>query len=82
MEHYKETGRKDTFSGTGSTSLINDEKLKGLRNVAYAFNNFCLKITEKLNVQQMQKKHNILILKDSVPGNFSSIKIIPITEAR
>jgi hypothetical protein len=30
----------------------------------------------------MQKEDNILILKDSVPGNFSSIKIILITEAR
>jgi len=51
MEHYKETGREDTFSGTSSTSLMNDEKLNDLRNVAIAFNNFCLKITEKLNVQ-------------------------------
>jgi hypothetical protein len=81
MERYKETGREDTFSGTGSTSLMNDKKLNDLRNLANAFNNFCLKITEKLNVQYMQKDDDILILKDSVPGNFSSIKLIPIIEA-
>jgi len=79
MDHYKETDRESTFS---STSLVNDEKLKDLRNVANAFNNFFLTITVKLNFQQIQKEDAILILKDSVPGNSSSIKIIPTTEGR
>ena len=79
MDHYKETERESTFS---STSLVNYEKLKDLRNVANAFNNLFLTITVKLNFQQIHKEDVILIPKDSVPRNLSSIKIIPITEAR
>jgi hypothetical protein len=71
MEHYKETDRESTFSGRGCTSLLNDEKLKDLRNVANVFINFFLKITEKLNFQQIQKEDATLIMKDSVPGNIS-----------
>jgi hypothetical protein len=40
-----------------------------------------LTVTEKLNVQKLEKGYAISILKDSYPGNFPSIKIIPITEA-
>ena len=49
--------------------------------MANAFNNFFITITEKLNIQQIEKGDAISILKDSFPGNFPSIKIIPITEA-
>ena len=49
--------------------------------MANAFNNFFTTITEKLNIQQIQKGDAISILKDSFPGKFPSIKIIPITEA-
>ena len=61
------------------TLLENDEKLKDLTNVANAFNNFIITITEELNIQQIAKGDAMSILKDSFPGNFSSIKIIPVT---
>jgi len=38
-------------------------------------------VTEKLNIPQIQKGSAISILKDSFPGYFPSIKLIPITEA-
>jgi len=60
---------------------VNDEKLKDPKNVASAFNNFFIIITEKLNAQQIAKGEAISILKDSFAGNFLGIKIIPITEA-
>ena len=46
-----------------------------------AFNNLFITITEKLNIQQIQKGYVISIIKDSFPGNFLSLKLIPITEA-
>jgi hypothetical protein len=55
--------------------------LKDPRNVAKAFNNLFVTITEKLNIQQIEEGDAISILKDSFPGNFPSIKIILITEA-
>jgi hypothetical protein len=61
--------------------LANDEKLKDPTDVANAFNNFFITVTEKISVQQIEKLYAILILKDSFPGNFASIKIIPINEA-
>jgi len=82
MEHYKERERKSTFSGTGSHLTVNDEKLKNPTNVANAFNNFCITITEKLNIQQLEKGDAISLLKDSFRGIFPNIKIIPITEAQ
>ena len=82
MVYYKESDRESTFSGTGSpTLLVNDEKLKDPKNVANAFNNFFITITEKLSIQQIAIDDAISILKDSFPGNFPNIKIIPITEA-
>jgi len=60
---------------------VNDEILKNARIMAKAFNNLFLKVTEKLNTQQIEEGEAISILKDSFPGNFPSIKIIPITEA-
>jgi hypothetical protein len=56
------------------------KKLKDPKNVASAFNNFFITITEKLNLQQIAKGDAISTLKDSFPGNFPNIKIIPITE--
>ena len=61
---------------------MNDEKLKDPTDVASAFSNFCITITEKLNIQQLEKGDAISILKDSFPGNFLSIKITPITEGQ
>jgi hypothetical protein len=61
--------------------VVSNEKLKDPKIMANAFNNFFLTVTEKLNVQKFQKANVISFLKDSFPGNFPSIKIIPITEA-
>jgi hypothetical protein len=61
--------------------LVNDEKLKDATNVANAFNNSPLTIIGKFNIQQITKEDVNSILKDSFPGNFPSLKIIPITEA-
>jgi hypothetical protein len=55
--------------------------LKDATDVANAFNNFFTTITEKLNIQQVEKGDAILVLKDSFSRNSPSIKIIPITEA-
>jgi len=48
--------------------------------VANTFNNFFSTVTEKLSIQEIGKDYAILILKDSFPGNFPSIKIIPISD--
>jgi hypothetical protein len=47
-----------------TTLLVKDEKLKDPRNVASAFYNFFITITEKLNIQQTEKGAAISILKD------------------
>jgi len=60
---------------------VNDEILKNARIMAKAVNNLFIKVTEKLNTQQIEEGEAISILKDSFPGNFPSIKIIPIIEA-
>jgi hypothetical protein len=41
--------------------------------------NFFLTVTEKLNTQKPEKGDAISFLKGSFPGNFTSIKIIPVT---
>jgi len=56
---------------------VNDEKLKDPTNMANAFNNFFITITDKLNIQQIQQGDAISILKDSFPRNIPSLKIIP-----
>ena len=61
--------------------LVNDEKLKDPTDMANSCNNFFLTITEKCNIQQIQKEDAISILKDLLLGNFHKIKIIPITDA-
>jgi hypothetical protein len=50
-------------------------------NLANAFNNFFVTINEKLSFQHTEKRDAISIVKDSFPGIFPSIKIIPIMEA-
>jgi hypothetical protein len=45
--------------------------------VASAFNNFFITVALKIK----HSRDAISILKDSFPGNFLSIKIIPVTEA-
>jgi hypothetical protein len=35
-----------------SSYLVDDEKLKDSKDIANAFNNFCLKTTAKLNIQK------------------------------
>ena len=79
MEHYKKAKQVHSVE-QGSLILVNDEKLKDPTNMAKAFNNFIITITEKLNIQQIQQGDAISILKDSFPRNIPSIKIIPITE--
>jgi len=63
------------------TLLVNDEKLKDPADVANVCYYFFITFTEKLNIPHIQKGYAIAILKDSFPGNFPSIKLIPITEA-
>jgi hypothetical protein len=60
---------------------VRNENLKEPKSIANVFNNFFITVTEKLNIQKFEKGDAILFLKDTFPGNFPSIKIIPITEA-
>jgi hypothetical protein len=76
----KETGTS-IFIGTGS-HLLNDENLKDPKTVAISFNNLFITITEKLNIQQIEKGDAVSFLKDPLPGNFPSIKIILTNEAK
>jgi len=43
---------------------VNDEKLKNPTGIVNTFNNLFTKITEKLNIQQIEKGDVISILKD------------------
>jgi hypothetical protein len=61
--------------------VVSSEKLKDPKSMASAFNNFFLTVTEKLNIQKFEKGDIISFLKGALPGNFPSIRIIPITEA-
>lgn len=49
--------------------------------MASAFNNFFVTGTKELNIQQIEKGDDIWILKDSLPGNLPSIKVIQTTKA-
>ena len=75
-----ETGRMHPVEQVPST-LVNMAKLKDHKTVANAFNNFFLTTSEKLNRYKSEKRDAISFLKDSFPGNFPTINIIPITEA-
>jgi hypothetical protein len=59
---------------------VNGEKLNVLTNMANVFNSFFITVTEKFSIQYKEKEAAILIPTDSLPGNFPSIKINPITE--
>jgi hypothetical protein len=56
MEHYTTRDRESTFSGTGSSLTVNDEKLKYPKEMANAFNNFFITITEKLNTINRERR--------------------------
>jgi hypothetical protein len=43
---------------------VNDEKLKNPTDVVNTFNNLFITITEKLNIQEIEKGDVISILKD------------------
>jgi hypothetical protein len=60
---------------------VNDEKLKDPKDMANAINTCFKTITEKLNVQKIEKGDTISVLKARYLGNFPSIKIIPVTKA-
>jgi hypothetical protein len=60
---------------------MNNEELTDPKNMANTFNTFFLTITEKLKIQQVEKGDAVSFLEDSFPGNFPSMKTIPITEA-
>ena len=82
MAHYKERDRKSAFIGTGSHLTCEWWKIKDPTDMANAFSNFFITITEKLNIQQIVKGDAIWILTDSSRGNLPSIKIIRITEIK
>jgi hypothetical protein len=44
------------------TLPVSDESLKDPRNMAKAFNNFFITITEKLNIQQIEEGDAVSIL--------------------
>jgi hypothetical protein len=76
----KETGKLHPTEQIPSL-VVGNEKLKEPKSMANAFNNYFLTVAEKLNVQKFEKGDAISLLKESFPGIFPSIKIIPITEA-
>ena len=63
------------------TLHVNNEQLKDPTKMANAFNTFFVAVSEESNIQQIEKRDAISILKDLFAGNFLSIKIISITEA-
>jgi len=54
MEHYKERDSENTFSATSSHLTHEWWKLKDPTDVANAFHNFLITITEKLHNIQIQ----------------------------
>jgi len=62
---------------------VSHEKLiQDPNNLVNDLINFFITITEKLNIQQIEKRDVTTILKDSFPGNFPRIKMVPIMEAK
>ena len=59
----KETGTVHAVEQV-PTLLVNDEKLRDPTDMAFAFNNFFIKITEKLRMQQAGKGDAFSILND------------------
>ena len=76
----KETGKLHPTEQIPSL-VMGNENLKEPESLANTFNNYFLTVAEQLNVQKSEKGDAISLLKKSFPGNFPSIKIIPITEA-
>jgi hypothetical protein len=60
----EETGKVHSVEQVPSHFTVNDEKLKDPTNVANAINNVSITITEKLNIQQLEKGDAISLLKD------------------
>jgi hypothetical protein len=65
----KETGRVHLVKQF-PTFLVNDGKEKDPTDIANAFNNLFIIITEKLNIQQIQEGDAISLLKDSLLATF------------
>ena len=82
MEHYKEGDRQIASNRTDPSLVMGNEKLKEPESLANAFNNYFLTVAEQLNVQKSEKGDAISLLKESFPGNFPSIKIIPFAETK
>jgi hypothetical protein len=51
------------------TLLSKNEKLQNPKNMADAFSNFVLTVTEKLNIKQVVKADATSFLKDAFPRN-------------
>ena len=62
MKHKERDGKVQSVEQF-PTLLLNDEKLKDPTSMANAFNNFFITVTEKLNIQQIQKGDAISALK-------------------
>jgi len=73
MEHYKERDRKVHSVAQVPTLLANGN---GSNKCGQ-----CLQKSLLLQLLKIEKRGAISILKDSLPGNFQSIKMILITEA-
>jgi hypothetical protein len=58
----KETGKVHSVEQVPSL-LVDAEKLKGTTNVTDAFSNLLLTVTEKLNIQQIEKGDAISLLE-------------------
>jgi hypothetical protein len=77
----KETGKFHFKPEWMPSVLTHNEKVKDPEKVADAFNSFFLTTAESSNLHQVGKEDAISFIKDSFPGNFPGIKIIPTTEA-
>jgi hypothetical protein len=75
----KETGKVHPPEQIPSL-LVDNKKLNDPKNVANAFNKFFLNMTENLDINQNGKGDAISFLKASIPINFPSLKISPISE--
>jgi hypothetical protein len=59
----KETGKVHSMEQVPSL-LMNNEELTDPKNVANTFNTFFLTVTEKLNIQQVEKGDAVSFLED------------------
>jgi hypothetical protein len=70
MEHYTEKERKVQSVEQFPTILVNDGRVKDPTDVANAFDNFFITITEKIIVQPIEKGAVISILEYSLLETF------------